>query len=422
MNHKIAIISTYDPDVKDSCGVALYAKLTGDHLEKVGNKIDYATISRPRAKSDFEGMKNDIIKKAKQSEVIILHYEPGQFATREKALRIFESIIELGKKTIVNFHFLRIVPKNCKKPIWYKNLSKKKRNKNRDKNLIYKELQHNLKIFELLKKHKDRVGSIFHQKYLSDYVKTFGVDSFHQPIPFLTTDKINNFRSRDLRREFIEKYKLDSSKTYIGISGFASSYKGIHDLITAFSFLPENFELVICSNLYPEGSNKTTVDGYILELNNRITHFSAERDKALCSDKEVKNFERNSFLKRIHYINHLNDDDFNFVTGAIDILVLPYYDSGQSASGPLSIASAISQSGKIIVSSIKAFTEFDQYYPGIVQFIDPGNVVELVSKINLISRLDSKPLREKMHNTYDKYGIDKVTDNFLKIINRKATT
>jgi hypothetical protein len=62
-----------------------------------------------------------------------------------------------------------------------------------------------------------------------------------------------------------------------------------------------------------------------------------------------------------------------------DVVVLPYLEVGQSASGPIS--QAIELGCRVIASRTHTFLEFARYHPDTVEFFDIGNHLELADRV-----------------------------------------
>jgi len=75
----------------------------------------------------------------------------------------------------------------------------------------------------------------------------------------------------------------------------------------------------------------------------------------------------------------LDDADFLAGMAICDVVVLPYLEVGQSASGPIS--QAVELGCRVIASRTHAFLEFARYHPDTVEFFDIGNHLELAERI-----------------------------------------
>jgi hypothetical protein len=75
----------------------------------------------------------------------------------------------------------------------------------------------------------------------------------------------------------------------------------------------------------------------------------------------------------------LDDRDFLAGMAICDVVVLPYLEVGQSASGPIS--QAIELGCRVIASRTHTFLEFARYHPDTVEFFDIGNHLELAERV-----------------------------------------
>jgi hypothetical protein len=75
----------------------------------------------------------------------------------------------------------------------------------------------------------------------------------------------------------------------------------------------------------------------------------------------------------------LEDSDFLTGMAICDVVVLPYLEVGQSASGPIS--QAIELGCRVIASRTHTFLEFARYHPETIEFFDIGNHLELAERI-----------------------------------------
>jgi hypothetical protein len=92
-------------------------------------------------------------------------------------------------------------------------------------------------------------------------------------------------------------------------------------------------------------------------------------------------------------------DDADFLAGmaVCDIVVLPYLEVGQSASGPISQAAELGC--RVIASRTHAFPEFARYHPETIEFFDIGNHLELAERIT--SRRQYAVRRERPRYTVE---------------------
>jgi glycosyltransferase involved in cell wall biosynthesis len=253
---------------------------------------------------------------------------------------------------------------------------------------------------------KKSISLIVHQnnikKMLNFYTK---IPVYDHPIVSPTSEDITKYNTPQAREDIINKYNLDKDKTYFAVFGFYGPYKGIDLAIKALKYLPENYNLIIGSNIHPtanfkqrniniksEGKNiivDTQQNKYLQYINNIITQVAKPGDK-----DDQKN--KTKIFDRIHYINHIFlEDDFKQLIAGVDIAVLPYYEVGQGGSGPASYATFLTHSGKIILSRTGCFESYSQaYFPECFTFFDQGNEIELAKKILTVQSKRENLLKE----------------------------
>jgi glycosyltransferase involved in cell wall biosynthesis len=82
---------------------------------------------------------------------------------------------------------------------------------------------------------------------------------------------------------------------------------------------------------------------------------------------------------RVHFMGALEDGDFLAGMAICDVVVFPYLEVGQSASGPIS--QAVELGCRVIASRTHTFLEFASYHPNTIEFFDIGNHLELAKRI-----------------------------------------
>ncbi len=98
-------------------------------------------------------------------------------------------------------------------------------------------------------------------------------------------------------------------------------------------------------------------------------------------DSLLKLVERNKLADRVHFMGAVSDDDLLPGMKLCDAVIMPYINSGQSASGPANQAVELDRPS-YFTRSIQ-FLEMEKYLPGAFQFFEIGNHIELAQKIKL---------------------------------------
>ena len=76
------------------------------------------------------------------------------------------------------------------------------------------------------------------------------------------------------------------------------------------------------------------------------------------------------------------NENFKELISSMDISIFPYYEVGQQGSGPVSYATHLGYSGKIVLSRTNLFETYEKnFFPDCFTFFDQGNDLELSKKI-----------------------------------------
>jgi glycosyltransferase involved in cell wall biosynthesis len=221
---------------------------------------------------------------------------------------------------------------------------------------------------------------------------------YDHPLAFLTPEKISTLTAQRSANPHASLPSRSQGRVLVGVFGFLSSYKGIQTAIKALPLLPENHELAIFGGLHP-GEIKPPEHGGPAEINPYLQSLLDEAKvdetyaQAIAKDgtetqsaapqvaltKSPRNMQ-----DRVHFMGVLDDDSLAVAMGAVDVVVLPYFETGQASSGPMSIATEMG--ARVIASRIQAFMQFDKYKPGRVTFFDAGNYLELAQRIQSVAQ------------------------------------
>ena len=215
---------------------------------------------------------------------------------------------------------------------------------------------------------------------------------FDHPLCFLSENEADTVISHANRRKFSQLDRLASDIKLIGVFGFLSDYKGFEVVIKALHHLPEDYHLLIFGGVHPNNIRMNApIHPYVASLleDARVDatlydHMHGMPTVSLNLDIErhlVDLFGKHprDLSSRIHFMGA--QDDADFLSGMVicDVVVLPYLEVGQSASGPIS--QAIELGCRVIASRTHTFLEFSRYHPETVEFFDIGNHLELAGRI-----------------------------------------
>jgi glycosyltransferase involved in cell wall biosynthesis len=157
----------------------------------------------------------------------------------------------------------------------------------------------------------------------------------------------------------------------LGVFGFYGKYKGFPIAIDALTSLPDNYNLAIIGGQHPINIIPHAVDETILGLQSLL-----KNPHDTTYSPEVKQ----NLLKRVFFLGaESKDEDLIAAISAVDFVVLPYLEVGQSSSGPASIALELNK--PIFLSRTLTFLEFEKFFPKSFEMFDIGNSLELAHKI-----------------------------------------
>lgn len=405
-NKTVAFISSYD----EVCGNATYTKQIMEQIKPYFKSVNVIKLNQFLIHANhgrFSGIVlQEVLNQINNYDYINIQWEPGLFSERQKtAFKFIMRIINnfKGQGLSITCHSLDFDPsllsiKKIIKAKIIKGLCAKKLKKKHPGNYFYQ----NLLIYKIAKLiDKKKISIIVHTKELYLAIKnTTKIPVFCHPIISPTKNDIEKYNHENIKNIILQKYSLlQKDKIYLGIFGFYGFYKGFDVIIKTIKYLPEKYSLIISSNLHPinnikirnvittNNSKHVKQDEYIEYFNNIILE---ENEKSL--KKTGK-----GIIDRIHYINHIIDEeDFKALIAGVDIVILPYYEIGQSGSGPTSYATFLNHNGQIILSRTAMFEQYSQnFFPECFTFFDQGNEIELSYKILSIKSKKENILRNQ---------------------------
>ncbi len=218
---------------------------------------------------------------------------------------------------------------------------------------------------------------------------------FDHPLAFLPPTRANAIRNGARRRNFPLLERLPDHATLIGVFGFINSYKGVGTAILALRHLPDDHHLLIfggihpneivprqpihphLSSLYEEAYvDATPYDRIIGQAPQPPVKLMVNGDQGLAGLLAAHPRDLSS---RIHFMGAADDHDFLHGMATCDVVVFPYIEVGQSASGPIS--QALELGCRIIASRTHTFLSFAEYHRDAIEFFDIGNYLELAARI-----------------------------------------
>lgn len=361
---KLAIISSYD----DLCGNASYTKA----LEKeLSNYYDVTVISlniELLRKGDPKIARMHIEKiceELKSFDYVNIQFEAGLFGSDIRQIKKrFFAVASACKKAVVTMHRFQTKDKYPGLAFLGKSLLRWKLKP------FVREFLHayannkGAPIYSGVIKYckKRRFPIIVHTQRDRKLIETqVNYDLvFDHPLCFYNQAYMDSIREVYTRADFCQNFSLDENKTYIGIFGFISRYKGYETVIKALQFLPENYELLIVGTQHPHTiTTHESINEYVDSLLGLISSMN--------------------LTHRVKFHRALNDDDFVRALLRCDYNVLPYLEVKQGGSAIAALS--LETNSKTIFSQNFAFFELEKYAPGSFKMFTIGNHLELANAI-----------------------------------------
>jgi glycosyltransferase involved in cell wall biosynthesis len=398
---KVLIVTTYNTE----CGIASFSSALKSMLDK-DFVVDIAELDQDILKrapascgdQDIEG----IIERAKNYDVVNIQCEWGVFAANPiKTILRINKLLHCSDRLILTLHT----------PVLFHSLS-------------LKQIVTHIAGFKFLTLARECISSFatwIYEKAKLDVVRRASRrlgDNMHIVVH---TEREKKFFSRvynighvhdhplsNMHADWVEKLQVDgvayreellgrfgAGKKYIGLFGFISRYKGIETAIDAMGYLGDEYILLIYGAVHPESIvTGSTIDAYLAKIVKMIDKDYVASDidetepktkglffwRARASDKNSENVPcANKSVKSVYFMGAPDDYGFARAMSAVDICVFPYCETGQSASGPVSIAIELGK--RIILSRTHTFLELKKYFTRNFEMFDIGNALQLAQMI-----------------------------------------
>jgi glycosyltransferase involved in cell wall biosynthesis len=235
---------------------------------------------------------------------------------------------------------------------------------------------------------------VHNRRDFSDARHLHGFDRvFDHPLSFLSSAEAETILADAARSRFPQLDTLPADVKLIGIFGFLNDYKGFGTVIRALQHLSDDHHLLVFGGVHPnEIPSHTPIHPYVASLLDDAYVDAAMYDQmngapAIGVNLDIERHLVDLFGKhprdlssRLHFMGAHEDDDFLAGMAVCDVVVLPYLEVGQSASGPIS--QAVELGCRVIASRTHTFLEFARYHPETVEFFDIGNHLELAERIS----------------------------------------
>ncbi len=400
---KLAIVSTYN----ELCGIAIYTKFLKPQLEARYEvtvfDLDQFLLRHASKSVRKLGDKHvaEICAQLAEFDLVNLQLEHGTLGAQSgDVVKRFRMIVEASPQISITFHTM-LSSDGITIPSVLKSLFMLRwKSAFADINALIREWQLSGSIFRIMQKmqKKIRLSAITHNKRDMRILKyVHGIKHvFDHPLVFFNQDYARSVRETASRKDFPLLFTVPANAKIIGVFGFVGRYKGFDIVIKALHRLPSNYHLAIFGGVHPNSIKRNQpIDPEIkslidaanadkLEIDTLLDRITDEDRKVRSSvsvslDHSSVAASRYDISDRIHFMGAPDDDSFIKGLAAVDIVVMPYLEVGQSSSGPLSMAVEL---GKYpLASRTKTFMDFSRYQPDTLEFFEIGNHVELAQRI-----------------------------------------
>jgi glycosyltransferase involved in cell wall biosynthesis len=367
------------------CGVAAYTAALDRHLADlfdvtVFDLDQYMLRNRhPRVRKLADRHIREICAAIADFDTVNLQFEYGMLGPRSADIcRRFSWLVEVAPRLSVTFH---TVKRPTPLPA-FDFLKAILTGKWRTAGDIYAERTRNkrlsLGIARLLRRAQRRkpVSIVVHNRRdRREIEQVHGVENvFDHPLAFLSSAEADAVASQAKRRRFPLLDPLTSDDRLIGVFGFLNDYKGFETVVRALYHLPKTYHLLIFGGTHPnEIAPHRPIHPYLLSL------LGAAHVEATPLPHTQDSEHPRDLSSRVHFMGALDDADFLAGMAICDVVIFPYLEVGQSASGPIS--QAVELGKRIIATRTHTFIEFAEYHPDAIEFFEIGNHLELANRI-----------------------------------------
>lgn len=324
---KIGIVSSFDV----LCGNAKYSEIL---VKNISKDLECIPIDIPSEIQKYHNKNtiNNIIKKINDCDAINIQMEIGLYGpTPKKSLNLICQIIQSTKKPSITMHRVDPQIKNLIRVAYneYKNNGLVAAGRAALKEYIKKQL------YRIYKKIVDYGVSndacfIVHTNREKKRIMAINSNAKICVHPILWPDDL----PYDNKKDIVEK-KITKKNPTIGLFGFISHYKNFIQPTRAI--LNARYNLVIAGGIHPEAQ----------EYGKKSLHSNIK-----LLDKELG--MRTSNRRRFYIKIAPDDSTLLSLIQLVDIVLIPYFETGQSGSG---IASLAIQYGKRVIFSDTCLTK-----------------------------------------------------------------
>jgi glycosyltransferase involved in cell wall biosynthesis len=394
----LAIISSYD----ELCGNASYAKALADALSEYYDvtAIPLNTeLLRPGWSKAVSLHVREICEKVKSFDYVNIQFEPALFgAFPADAKRPFFKIARCCRNLVLTMHFYQTKAKYPPARYFVKPLLKLRLRECLSPLFHTFMANRGYSIYDKVVKfcQKNKIPIIIHTQRHREMIRVQNNYDlvFDHPLCFYKQSQVEATKKRWTREKFCQKYNFPEDKTYVGVFGFISAYKGYETALKALCHLPSNYHLIIFGSQHPHS----------IQINEQINPYIG----SLLNQIHALNIK-----SRVQFCRIMNDEDFLAALLCCDFNVLPYFELNQCGSGIAALS--LETNSKAIFSQNKAFLELEKYAQNAFQMFAIGNDIELA---NTILNYKAENFNECLKNFHQKFNIQTSVALYNKLLSR----
>ncbi len=360
MNAKFGVVSSFDV----LCGNATYSEAIANGLSE---KFDARRIDVPiyLQKNYDRDLLLKVIENIKECDCINIQMELGLYGpTPSAAFRVLRRIIKNCENFSVTMHRVDEPPKNLIRQIF--NSIKSGNIKNIISTVIfwYKDwLVAN--VYYSLVNYVVQKGGVFivHTEREKSRIQKINQNAKIQVYPIVWPD------ANQLAVELNTKFKINNP--IVGLFGFVTPYKNYE--IVAESLAGQPFNILIAGGVHPQSPS------YGKRSNNNNPSYI----------RKISNlFSKREYIGRVFFFTSPSDAELIRLIQSVDIVCVPYLETGQSGSG---IASMAIQYGRKVVLSDNACTrELLRYLNRVPKLFDVDSPLSLACAISEVNESTEK--------------------------------
>lgn len=357
---KYGVVSSFDV----LCGNATYSEAIATGLEA---RFEVFRIEIPISfQSAYdEMMLSHLVKQVEKCDIVNIQMELSLYGpTPFIAAKVLKKLIDASSHVIITFHRVEIKPTNWVRQLYHLvKLNKKKE--------LFK---------TLLKYQVDKVLAQTYRSIVDQTVKKNGLMIVHTEREYKKLKGINQAANVEIHPIIWPDQKVNSltldpyykhKHRVLGLFGFITPYKNYDLVIEALR--DQNINLLIAGGTHPQ-----SLDYGKAYLNATRSYFGRLSEKLSLND----------YRGRIHVVCSPDDQGLIDLIHSVDIVCIPYSDTGQSASGIYSMA--VQYGKQIIVSDISAHREFNEYLNEKPYMFDSESTIGFLSALNEAIRQPKK--------------------------------